>query len=163
MKTLFLMRHAKASPAQGNQADIDRTLLVEGRAAAERVGKLLKSERVSIDFAVSSPAARAQETCEIVLRAAGIDLDVRLEQRIYDGGTVSLVEVISETGDRRNALLLVGHNPVLEDLVNVLTGQIVQLAAGSLTEITLEQNSWGEVGGAQGQLKRVIRPADLLA
>lgn len=157
------MRHAKASPAQGNQADSDRPLLAEGRAAAERVGKLLKSERLLVDSAVSSPAARAQETCEMVLRAAGIDLDVHLEQPIYDGGTVSLLEVISKTEDRRNTLLLVGHNPVLEDLVNVLTGQMVQLAAGALTEITLEQNSWSEVGGGQGQLKRVVRPADLLA
>lgn len=146
---------------QGDQSDFDRPLLDEGRTAAKRVGNFLKTENLIVDVACSSPAARAQETCRMVLQEAENDLDVRLEQRIYDGGSVSLLEVISEAEGTRNTLLLVGHNPVLEDLVKLLTGQMVQLPAASLTEITFALNSWAEVPGAHGQLKRVVRPADL--
>ena len=161
MKTLFLMRHAKASPTLGNVSDAERPLLEEGRAAAERVGTFLKTESIPVDIAICSTAARAKETCEIVLRAAGIGYEVNCEQRIYDGGTVSLLEVISEAEDSQQTLLLVGHNPVLEDLVRELTGQIISLSPATLIEISLKLKDWGEVVGAKGHLNRVVRAKDL--
>lgn len=145
------------------RSDLDRPLVEAGKEASARIGQFLKTENLAIDLAFCSTAARARETCEIVLQAAETALDVKCEQRIYDGGTPSLLKVISEAEDRQNSVLLVGHNPVLEDLVSVLTGQNVQLSPATLVQITLGLNGWSEIDRAKGQLERVVRPADLPA
>lgn len=162
MKTLLLMRHAKASPSNDSVADFDRPLLDEGRSAAERIGKFLASESVLVDTALSSPAARARETIETVLQAAGIPVDVRYDQRLYESGPLRLIEVISEIEDGRSNALMVGHNPALEELVQILTGETVQLAAGTLAKIDLEGSKWSEIVEAKGALDRLVRPKELL-
>lgn len=161
MRILLLMRHAKASPSKAGLGDIDRPLLDEGRNAAERVGKFLKSEKLAIDLALSSTAVRARETLEAVLQGAAVSLTIRTDQRLYDGGPSRLLEVLSEIDDNLKTILLVGHNPVLEDLVSELTGQNAQLAPATLTIITLDLSEWIEVVGAKARLDRVVRAADL--
>ncbi len=131
------MRHAKASPSTAGIADVDRPLLDEGRDAAARVGAFLKREKLTVDVALSSSAIRAQETIESVLRSAGIALKVRTDQRIYDGGSLRLLEVLSEVDDNLKTVLLVGHNPVLEDLVQHLTEESVHLSPATLTQVEL--------------------------
>ncbi|MEP6637459.1 MAG: histidine phosphatase family protein [Acidobacteriota bacterium] len=161
MKTLLLMRHAKAVPSKGGLADFDRALLAQGRMAAAQVGDVLKSENVQVDVALSSPAARARETIETVLQAAGLSVEVRYDQRLYEGGTADLLEVISEMEDDASNLLLVGHNPVLEELVAALTGQAVQLSPGTLAKINLDLKNWRSIGKTKGTLDRVVRPQEL--
>ena len=160
MKTLLLMRHAKASPSVSGMADFDRPLLDEGRAAARRIGKSLKGQ-ILVDTALSSTAARARETIETVLQSAAMPIDVRDDQRIYEGGPLSLLEVVSEIDNDSNAVLLVGHNPALEELVQVLTGEDVHLSPGTLAKIDLEVNEWSEVGPGSGAIDKILRPKEL--
>lgn len=160
MKTLLLMRHAKAASSHPSIADFDRPLLDEGQAAARRIGKFLKGETM-VDTAFSSTAARARETIETVLQFAAMPIEVRYDQRIYDGGPLRLLEVVSEIHDDLNAVLLVGHNPALEELVEVLTGEDVDLAPGTLAKIDLEVNEWGGIGAGNGVLDNVVRPKEL--
>lgn len=155
------MRHAKASPTTAGVADFDRPLLEEGRVAAALVGLFLKREEFEVDLALCSPAARARETIESVLQAAGVSLKARADQRLYEGGSLLLLEVLSEVEDNPETVLLVGHNPVLEQVVHQLTGESVQLSAGSLCHVELDAARWSEIHATSHKLCRVVRPQEL--
>ena len=155
------MRHAKASPSTAGIADVDRPLLDEGRDAAARVGAFLKREQLTVDEAVSSSAVRARETIESVLQSAGISLKVRTDERIYDGGSLRLLEVLSEVDDNLNTVLLVGHNPVLEDLVQHLTEESVHLSPATLTQVELGAEKWSAIPAGKNKLRRVVRAKEL--
>ncbi|MGI8919814.1 MAG: SixA phosphatase family protein [Pyrinomonadaceae bacterium] len=161
MKTVLLMRHAKASPSPPGVADFDRPLLAEGRIAAALVGEFLKREQFTIDEAISSPAVRARETIESVLLAAGMSLKVHADQRLYEGGALLLLEVLSEVDDDVETVLLVGHNPVLEDFMQHLTGESVHLSPATLTHVDSEAEKWSEIHTAKHKLRRVVRAKDL--
>ncbi len=160
-RTLLLMRHAKASPTHAGVSDIDRPLLDEGRDAAARIGTFLKREQLAIDFAVSSTALRARETIESVLHAAEVPLEVQADQRLYDGGPLRIVEVLSEVEVNLKTVLLVGHNPVLEELVHLLTRESVHLSPGTLAQVDLDGANWGEISRAKHKLRKVVRPKEL--
>lgn len=155
------MRHAKARPGTAGVADFDRPLVEEGRIVAARVGSFLKREKLTADVALSSPAVRARETIESVLQAAGISLKVRADQRLYEGGSLLLLEVLSEVEDDLRTVLLVGHNPVLEEVVQQLTGESVHLSPGTLTDVELDAAKWSEIHAAQYKLRRVVSAKDL--
>ena len=161
MKTLLLMRHAKASPSHAGVSDSDRPLLDEGRDAAERVGKFLKQETLKIDAALSSPAVRARQTIDTVLQAAGMSLKVHGDERLYEGGPLRLLEVLSEVDDSLNSVLLVGHNPVLEEFVQLLTGETIHLSPGTLAQVELDATQWNGIGEVKSALRRVVRPKEL--
>jgi phosphohistidine phosphatase len=160
MKTLLLMRHAKAS--HDGAADIDRPLLDEGREAAQRVGKFLKDDNLTVDLALSSPAVRARETITAVLNTAGSSLDVRYDERLYEGGSLRLLEVLSELDEALNTVLLVGHNPVLEEVIQLMTNETVHLSAGTLAHIEVEAQNWNEIGEARGGIRKIVRPQELI-
>lgn len=161
MKTLLLMRHAKAAPSTAGVADFDRPLLEDGREAAALVGSFLKREKFTVDAVLSSPAVRARETVESVLQAAEMSLKVRADQRLYEGGSPLLVEVLAEVEDDLRTVLLVGHNPVLEEVVQQLTEESVHLSPGALTHIELDAAKWSEIHAAKHKLCRVVRPQEL--
>jgi len=161
MKTLLLMRHAKASPSAAGVADFDRVLLEEGRVAAALVGSFLKREKFTVDVALTSPAVRARETIEQVLQGAGMSLTVRADQRLYEGGSLLVLDVISEVEDDLRTVFLVGHNPVLEEVVQHLTGESVHLSPGTLTQVELDAARWSEIHAAKHKLCRVVRAKDL--
>lgn len=155
------MRHAKASPSTAGVSDFDRPLVEEGRVGAARVGSFLKREKFKVDEAISSPAIRARETIESVLQAAGMSLKVRADQRLYEGGSLALLEVLAEVDNDLQTVLLVGHNPVLEDFVQHLTGESVHLSPATLTHVELDVEEWSEIHAATNKLCRVVRARDL--
>ena len=162
MKSLLLMRHAKASPSDAGVADVDRSLVDEGRAAAKRIGKYLRTEKITLDVVLSSSARRARETTAAVLLAAGLTLEVRSDQRLYEAGPLRLIEVISELSDGLNSALLVGHNPALEDLLQILTGQVEHLSPGTIARIDLKDSTWTKSLKETGTLKWIVRPKELV-
>jgi len=118
VKEIILLRHAHADPATAGMSDFDRALSVTGLAEAASAGKWLHNELLIPDRILCSPARRARETLGIVLNQIG-DVDQRLEPEIYEapaGKLIALIDVHLDT-DR---LLLVGHNPGLEQLAALL-------------------------------------------
>ena len=160
-RSLLLMRHAKASPSTGGVSDSDRPLLAEGKDAATRVGAFIKREQFAVDFAISSPAVRARETIESVLQAAGMSLQVHADPRLYEGGPLRLLEVLAEVDNNLKAVLVVGHNPVLEEFVHLLTEESVHLSPGTLAHLDLAATEWSEVSRVKHKLRRVVRPKEL--
>ena len=118
MRELILLRHAHAEPAQTGQNDEDRALSPEGVAEAEAAGRWLAANGRVPDCVLCSPARRTRETLEHVLRAVGY-VEQRLEPSIYDatpGTLIALADAHADVG----RLMLVGHNPGLEQLAALM-------------------------------------------
>lgn len=161
MKTLLLMRHAKAAAGTSSLADSNRPLTDEGRRAAKLIGEFIVSKEVRPDLALSSPAVRARETIDIVMKAARLQVELRYDHRIYEAGSVKLVEVVSQIEEGRSKVLVVGHNPGLEELLQMLIGRLEHVAPGTLAKIDFEANKWSEAGERKGNLDWLVQPKEL--
>ena len=162
MKTLLLMRHAKAASTQVGSTDAERSLNAEGREAAERIGRFIREKGLEPDLGLSSSALRARETREMVTNAAGLALDGSDDSRIYEAGAGELLEIISAFDDHLKTVFLVGHNPTLEDLLRILTGNSTHLSPGTLAKIDLESQHWSDAVLGEGKLDWIVRPKDLV-
>ena len=157
MKTLFLLRHAKAeNPATGS-TDLDRALNERGRNEAQVLGTFLEKQNQKFDLVLCSTAARARETTELVLAAAELTADVRYDGRIYEAGPLRLLEVISEIEESLSAVLLVGHNPGMEELLKILTGSQEQMATCTIAKIELSAE-WSKALEGKGTLDLIVKP-----
>lgn len=119
MRELILLRHAHAEPAVSGQADLDRPLSPVGLAEAEAAGKWLKENNLLPDCVLCSPSRRTRETLEAVMTAIGY-VEKRLEDRIYEATPGTLAALVDERRDL-DRVLIVGHNPGLEQLVALMT------------------------------------------
>jgi phosphohistidine phosphatase len=161
MKTLFLLRHAKAENAAPGCTDLNRELTDRGRTEAELVGTFIKRQNVKLDLVLCSTAVRARETTELVLSLAGLPASVRYDQRIYEAGPLRLLEVISEIADDASAVLLVGHNPGMEELLQLLTDSAEPMATATLSKIALDTDEWTRVVEDKRSLVWIVKPKEL--
>lgn len=142
MKTLLILRHAKSSWDDPGLADIDRPLNKRGKRDAPRVGFLLREEDIVPDLILSSPALRARKTAEAVAENCGYEGEVEIEDRFYPGDPSDYMEVISHLPDQYQGVMVVGHNPGLEELLSALTDESVSLPTAALAQVSLPIQSW---------------------
>ena len=161
MRTLYLLRHAKSSWKDENLADFDRPLAGRGRRACETVGKFLKSEGITLDLVLSSPAVRARETIDQVLRAAKLRPELRYDERIYEASAAKLLDVVSQIENDYKTVALVGHNPGMQELLQVLTGEADEFPTATLAQIVFKSVKWAEAGTKKGHLEWIVRPKQL--
>lgn len=161
MKTLLLLRHAKSSSTDGKFADFDRPLSDRGRKDAGLIGRYIKPQTMQLDFVLSSPAARARETAELVLEAAELRIEARYDERIYEATPPALLAVVSEVDDDRKTILLVGHNPGMEELLGLLTGHPEHMSPAALARIEVEVEKWKALAENTGKLVWLINAKEL--
>jgi phosphohistidine phosphatase len=161
MKTLFLLRHAKSSWKDQDVADFERPLNDRGRKAAELVGKFIAKEDVTIDLVISSPAVRARQTIELVLKAAKRWPELRFDQRVYEASPARLLEIVTQIEDDRKSVLLVGHNPGMEELVTLLVGVETHMPTASLAKVVLSSKKWDKILAEKGVLESFVRAREL--
>ena len=118
MRELILLRHAHAEPSLPDQADMDRPLSAEGIAEAEAAGRWLASQKLVPDCVLCSPSRRTRETLEAVLGVVGY-VEQRVEDSIYEASPGSLI-ALADGHVEVERLMLVGHNPGLEQLAALL-------------------------------------------
>jgi phosphohistidine phosphatase len=169
MKTLTLLRHAKSGWDDPAARDFDRPLNPRGRRAARTVAAEMRRLGLGFDRAVASPARRVIETIEEVARAFG-PIAADYDRRLYLAAPETLMEVVRETPDEVERLLLVGHNPGLEILAVTLAGRgeaplrealALKYPTATVAEIALPAERWRDVGSGSGEIRRFIRPRDL--
>jgi phosphohistidine phosphatase len=161
MKKLLLLRHAKSSWDDARLADFGRPLNGRGRKAAPLIGDFMRARQLWPDLIISSPAARARETVALVLEASGIKTELRYDERIYEATAGRLLEVISEVGDEKQEVMLVGHNPGFENLLERLTGESLRVPTAALARIVLDADRWNEAGARGGRLEWLVKPKEL--
>ncbi len=121
MRRLFLVRHAKAQPAAG-QDDYLRALTDRGRADARRMARALAARRVLPEVLIHSGAARARQTAGIFAAEWAESVEVLEEARLYDAAAPALFACARALPDSRARVAFVGHNPGLGDLAASLAG-----------------------------------------
>jgi phosphohistidine phosphatase len=169
MKILTLLRHAKSAWDDPVQRDYDRPLNPRGRRAARTVGREMKALGLSFDSVIASPARRVRETLDEVAAVFG-DMSPRFDERLYLASARTLLNVAHEGPDAVERLMLVGHNPGLEELAlrlaapgaGPLRDEVeLKYPTGTLAQIELPAARWSEVREGTGRLVRFIRPRDL--
>ena len=119
---LIIMRHAKSDWSSDTATDFERSLSKRGIRDATRMSAWLKEQQIIPDRIVSSPATRTKMTVHIVCDGLDINTsEITWDYRIYETGIEELLEVISEYGPHANRLLLIGHNPGLDALLDFLS------------------------------------------
>jgi phosphohistidine phosphatase len=164
MKRLLVLRHAKSSWKNPELADHDRPLNKRGKRDAPRIGRLLRQEGLVPDLIVSSTAARARKTAKHVAAECGSAGGVELTRRLYMSGAREYLRVLGEVGGDHRSVMVVGHNPDVEELVRVLTGADETMPTAALALIELPLDSWRELApGSRGRLMELWRPKELPA
>ena len=169
MKTLTLLRHAKSGWDDGVQRDFDRPLNAKGRRAAQVVGRHLKREGLHFDHVIASPAVRVEQTLDEVASGYGDALQPAWDRRIYLASAATLLDAIRELDDAHDAVLLVGHNPGLEDLVLLLVPDAEPMRGAveekyptaSVAELSFPIERWRDAAKGGAALTRFVRPRDL--
>jgi phosphohistidine phosphatase len=162
MKTLLLLRHAKSSWSKPGLQDHNRPLNKRGRHDAPLVGKLILDQSLTPDLIISSTARRAQETARLVGEACGYDGEVELRQELYLSDTACYLDILQSLPDKVNCVMVVGHNPDLEELLALLTDYDDSFPTAALAQVELPITSWHELNEAtDGYLKNLWKPRQL--
>ncbi len=161
MKTLYLFRHAKSSWADASLADFDRPLNERGKEAAFLMGKVMRQRHVSPANVVCSPAKRTRKTLKVAFESAGLNSQVNLEEGVYLASAEKLFALLSNLDDSQESVMLIGHNPGLEDLVTGLTGRYERFPTATLTELELDIDCWRAIRMGCGRIVWLVRPKEL--
>lgn len=173
MKSLTLLRHAKSdwTPHEQTgavQRDFDRPLNDRGRRAARTVGVYMRGEALMFDAVVASPARRVRDTLDEVERGYENALTPVFDEDMYLASSSTLLDLVRAFDTGVSRVLLVGHNPGLEELALELAAQAdsplrheveIKYPTATLAEIALDVDRWEDAKG--GRLVRFVRPRDL--
>ena len=171
MKTLGLFRHAKSDWHDPRARDFDRPLNPRGERGAGLVGRHIFDHNVKWDKVIASPAVRVAETIELAAKATGRPIAVNWDRRIYLASSATLLDLLREQKDDPGSVLMVGHNPGLEDVIFDLVPDdgtsplrdVVELKfpTASFAVLELDIEHWSELKDRCGKLVHLIRPRDL--
>lgn len=156
MSTLILLRHGK-SDWSGGEPDHLRPLARRGRRQVPEAGRWLADNVGVIDLAVVSPAERTRETWRLAAAELAVAPPIREDDRVYGGSARSLLGVLQELPGEVATLVLVGHNPGVEDLVASLTGRTVSMPTSALAVIDLA-GPWSAAADTTADLRALGRP-----
>ena len=163
MKALLLLRHAKSSWKDSEARDFDRPLNQRGLKAAPAIGRLIRKRKLQPDLVLSSPAERARQTTQLVIEAAGLKTELRYDERIYEASVARLMGIVSELDDEAGMVMLVGHNPGFEELLEVLTGEAHKMPTAALACLELNLEKWNKVRAGAGRLEWLVKAKELKA
>lgn len=142
-RTLILLRHAKSAWPEGIP-DVQRPLSGRGRRDAPAAGRWLRKNLAKIDLVLCSPAVRAVHTWD--LASAQLEAMPRFshDERLYGASAGELLRVTQELPHKASTVVLVGHNPGLEDFLELLTGTAEVLKTSAIAVMST-QVTWAQV------------------
>ena len=154
MSRLYLLRHAKSSWKDASLDDHDRPLAPRGKRASKAIGRYLRDRDVTPELVLCSSAKRARQTLE---RLGPAGLDARIEPELYGAGSNTLLARLREVPDEVASVMLIGHNPGMQQLALTLAGLDDKFPTAALA--TLECPAWSTLEHAE--LIDYVRPRDL--
>ena len=162
MKTLLVLRHAKSSWDDPALDDHERPLNTRGRRDAPRMGELVREYGLIPDVVLSSDAVRARLTAEAVAEVAGYEGEILLDPNLYMAGPADILSRLPSVRENAKTVMIVGHNPGLEQLVEQLTGKRHDLPTAALAQIGLPIDQWRDLRrSTRGTLVGLWRPKEL--
>ena len=161
MLTLYLLRHAKSSWDDTSKQDFERQLSNRGRKACALIGEFIQEKGIDFDLVLVSTAVRTRETIELIKEHAKFRGEVRYDERIYEATVSQLLEIISQIDNDRESVLLVGHNPGIEELLALLTGEQQRVTTANFAKIKLKATKWSGNLANKGTLEWIVRPKEI--
>lgn len=170
MRRLMLLRHAKSDWSRTGQRDHDRDLSTRGQAAAPRIGAYLAERALIPDCVLVSTARRTRETWKLVAAALPARVKAIFDERIYEAQPGHILDAIRDIPASCQCLLVIGHNPGLQELALKLTRDGSQDALDRLAEkfptaglaiIDVPIDDWANLHSRSGRLDSFITPRDL--
>ena len=160
-RLLFLLRHAKSSWDDPSLADHDRPLAPRGRRAAALMADHLRRQRIAVSLVLCSSARRAQETLELV-KPTG---EVSIEDALYAASAAQLLERLHHLPADPEAVMLIGHNPAIQELARSLvrtraTALEGKFPTGALATLVV-RSRWNSLAAGSATLLAFVRPRDL--
>jgi len=167
-RELLILRHAKSDWDSGASADFDRPLNRRGKRDAPKVGAWLYREGLVPDYVISSPAERARQTAVKVCKSMELSKkSIVWEPAIYEADLEELLAVLSHCPSNFATILVVGHNPGLEDLLRYLAGDDIKVAkdgkllpTASIARLEMP-DAWDKLEPGCSQLISITRPKAL--
>jgi len=161
MKRLYVMRHAKSSWDDASLADYDRPLNERGLETAPMMGRLIRARGYIPDVVLSSPAKRAKKTAKLSTEAAKITSSILFDEQIYEASPQTLIKVLAGLDDHARSAMVVGHNPGMEGLIRLLTGDMATMPTAAFAIIDLDIEKWSDIDYETGRLVELLRPKEV--
>ena len=163
MKTLLLLRHAKSGGKNESLDDHDRPLNARGKKEAPLMGRVLLEQHILPDIILSSDAKRCRRTVEKVTDAAGYRGETILTSELYLAPPVAYLKLLSKLSDQIARVMVVGHNPGLEELLETIIQRYEPFTTAALAHIQLEYlERWSDFNtSTRGQLIKLWQPLEI--
>jgi phosphohistidine phosphatase len=160
MKTIYLVRHAKASWDEPGVSDADRPLIPKGVKNTKLIVDFLLKRESSIDLIISSPAVRAFETAKIVAEGLNYPVNkIRIDRKIYDGYYDRILDIIYGTSNDLNSLMIFGHNPTITNLANLfLHPGIEAMPTSCIVCLSFLVDKWEEIPSNEAIREFIVFP-----
>ena len=174
MKRLYILRHAKAQSGEPGQDDHARALTLRGVADAEAMARYLRKSGAKIDRVLVSTSARTVQTADLVLRELETPPRADYRDGLYLAEPGKILTMIQNLPVRTSALMVIGHNPGLEELAAMLAREPVRrkererrdvleekFPTAALAVLEFDADRWREIKPGEGKLVDFVRPKDL--
>ncbi len=170
MRRLLLLRHAKSDRARPGGQDHDRVLSARGREDAPKLGAFMVRHALIPERAVVSTAKRARETWDLVAAAIVKSPPAVFDERIYEAAPQAILKVVKECESKVHTLLVVGHNPGLQELAALLiaSGNLEarqqlneKFPTAGLAVIDFALDDWSRLHAHAGRLDHFVSPRSL--
>ena len=155
-RTLVILRHAKSDWTTG-EPDHSRPLNVRGRRDGPAAGQWLRLNVGRLDAVVCSTATRTRQTWELVSGKLADPPEPTFADDVYDAPAVVLLDVVRTFPDEAGSVLLIGHNPGVEDLTTLLAGEYLPMTTSALAVLTWP-GGWSDVGIVPATLQAHATP-----
>ena len=159
-KNLYLVRHAKAQQQSIDNTDFSRELADRGLRDASLVGSYFKEHNYLVDMIISSPAARALATAELMAQQMEYRLEgIHTNEELYMASVRTFLQVINQLKDDWDGVLITSHDPAVTYLGEYLSNaEVGHMPTGSVMAISFDTDSWAEISENSGSLEAFITP-----
>ena len=163
MKTLLIMRHGKSSWKNKELKDHERPLSKRGVRDSIKMGELLQHRELVPQLILVSTAVRTKETAKLLVEASGFQGETIALDSLYLAEAEEYLHDLLTLPNEIERVMIIGHNPGLEALLQILSGRIEALPTGVVAYISLPINHWTDVHNKiEGELVELWRPKELL-
>jgi phosphohistidine phosphatase len=174
MKELFVLRHAKSSRDDPSLDDHDRPLAKRGERDARAMGEHMRAKGFAPKLVLCSSSRRTRDTLALIAPCLSASPEVHFERRLYLASTRALLKRLHEVEDHAPSVMLVGHNPGLEELILLLARESAEggerktrveieekFPTGALAVLRFPASRWSALAPGTGRLAALVRPKDL--
>jgi len=168
MRTLYVLRHAKSSWDDATLPDHERPLAPRGHRDAKRIAEHVREHKIAPELVLCSSATRTRETLELLRPSLAGKPKVRIEDELYAASAHALVERLHAVPKAVASVMLIGHNPGLQDLALLLASSGAELGrvaekfpTAALATFALRDTSWSDLSPAAAELTAYVVPKQL--